>query len=225
MRCPPHTVPCVKALIAYRWVSQPFLTQRWPNLSGENPRIILFGATTWFYLRPMRIRQTSHCLSLLFHPLVLASAHRNVCLCTEELFCRPLPTVLGTRSRSWTQCDSGERCVPVLTSHHSSVPQAGRKALGTGQATPPSSATPASPAQGRGKPSRIFSIPVLTWRLFINVAEQQPEPSMSSVLIGLHLLPGSPQVSLCLEGARTAVSLALKMSPVITFFGQESTER
>lgn len=82
------------------------------------------------------------------------------------------------------------------------------------------------PSPVKGKPLRAFKVPVLTWRLFINVAEQQPEPTMSPALIGEGPpLAGSLQISLCLEGAPTAVSLAPKMSPLTIFFGQEITER
>lgn len=71
----------------------------------------------------MQIRQTSPCLSLLFHPLVLSCAHRNVRVCLGSF--ADCFLLLLCQSRSWTALDPSRQGAPVLISRHSLVPGAG----------------------------------------------------------------------------------------------------
>lgn len=50
IRCPPRAVLCMEALLETYCLQMGFSTFSNPNLFGGNPRIILFGAATWFYL-------------------------------------------------------------------------------------------------------------------------------------------------------------------------------
>lgn len=84
IRCHSHTVLCMEALLEMYNLQMGFSTFSNPGVAEPfwwKPKDHFVGSHHMVLFMTQRIRQMSHCLSLLFQPLALACADRNVTVC------------------------------------------------------------------------------------------------------------------------------------------------